>query len=290
MMTIIEMQQRRNELRLSYPRLAELSGVPLSTVQKVLGGVTPNPRQATLLALQRALCPEQYPDSLSQPSALCESSAYAAAAATEPEAEPPIKYMGEEMGYVINEARQGSYTLEDYYSIPDDIRVELIDGVLYMMSAPTNVHQLIAGKLHAMLLAFIESKGGSCVPFISPADVQIDCDDRSMLQPDVFVVCRHDKIKRRNTQGCPDLVIEVLSPSSRKKDMQIKRNKYESAGVREYWIVDPEKEKVIVFSFGENEDISAYGFEDSIPIHIFPHPCTLDFSKVKSYLDQVFSD
>lgn len=83
------------------------------------------------------------------------------------------------------EKRKGEYTLEDYYNMPEDRRVELIDGGIYDMAAPTPLHQLIAGAVYAGIRAFIRENGGDCIPFIAPADVQLDCDSRTMVQPDV---------------------------------------------------------------------------------------------------------
>ena len=80
--------------------------------------------------------------------------------------------------------------------------------------------------------------------FCLPVDVQLDCDNRTMLQPDVFVTCNKDKLKKRNVYGAPDFVVEILSPSTRRKDMTIKKEKYKKAGVREYWMVDIDNEKI----------------------------------------------
>ena len=129
--------------------------------------------------------------------------------------------------------KQGDYTLEDYYAIPDDIRVELIDGVIYDMSAPTSVHQLLTGFLFTQFMNHVMKEKGSCLPIVSPIDVQLDCDDRTMLQPDVVIVCDRKKVVHRCVYGAPDFVLEILSPSSRKKDSIIKLNKYMNAGVRE---------------------------------------------------------
>jgi hypothetical protein len=104
-----------------------------------------------------------------------------------------------------------------------------------------------------------------------------------MLVPDVFVVCESDEPKLSDEgyiDGAPDLVIEVLSPSTRKKDMFIKLEKYRNAGVREYWIVDLQKEKVIVYLFGEEPDIGLYGFDSRIPVGIYGGDCQIDFTEV----------
>ncbi len=147
----------------------------------------------------------------------------------------------EEAAYGVK--RQGEYTLEDYYAIPDERRVELIDGVIYDMAAPTFTHQLFNGKLYHRLESFVSGKKGKCIPVVSPIDVQLDCDNKTMVQPDVVVVCDRDKIINRCVYGAPDFVVEVLSPSSTKRDTAIKLRKYKEAGVREYWMIDPDKRK-----------------------------------------------
>ena len=83
----------------------------------------------------------------------------------------------------------------------------------------------------------------------APMDVQLDCDDKTMVQPDVMVVCDRDKITRKCIYGAPDLAVEILSDSTKKKDMYVKLGKYMEAGVREYWLVDPKGKKVIVYDF-----------------------------------------
>lgn len=176
--------------------------------------------------------------------------------------------------------RQGEYTLEDYYAIPDDIRVELIDGVIYDMSAPTLVHQRLAGRIFSILDVFVLSKKGKCIPFVSPIDVQLDCDDKTMVQPDVMVVCDRDKIRNRCLYGAPDFVVEILSPSTSKKDSTIKLNKYKAAGVREYWMVDPDKKKVVVYDWSKSEMPTVYGFDAKVPVGIFRGECEIDFPEI----------
>ena len=165
-MTVTEMNERKRELGYSYEQIAKLSGVPESTVRKVLGGITKAPRHATLLALSKAFRGRSITEE--KPSAAYQTAVYG------------------------TQKKQGEYTLEDYLALPDERRVELIDGVIYDMSAPTGYHQLIAGRLYAMLLAFISEKGGGGMPFVSPVDVQLDCDDKTIVQPDVLILC--DKV------------------------------------------------------------------------------------------------
>ncbi|MBQ9032323.1 MAG: Uma2 family endonuclease [Parasporobacterium sp.] len=178
---------------------------------------------------------------------------------------------------------QGFYTIDDYLALPDDQRVELIDGVIYDMGAPTIPHQLIGGDIYAQLLQYVKQKGGKCMPFIAPTDVQLDCDNRTMVQPDVLIVCDRSRINRKRIFGAPDFVAEVLSPSTKRKDILIKGRKYADAGVKEYWLIDPMEETVMVFDFREDFQISTYTFEDKVPVLLYGGDCVIDFREIKSY-------
>lgn len=180
--------------------------------------------------------------------------------------------------------KQGEYTVEDYYALPDDKRYELIDGVLYDMAAPTVAHQEIAFEIAVALRKYIKEKGGTCKVFMAPVDVQLDKDDRTMVQPDVFILCDQSKNVGRCIYGEPDMVIEITSPSTRKKDFGKKLEKYVDAGVREYWIVDVKNQKVIVYDlgedFGENMDLMIYGMDGEVPVGIYDGECKIDFEKI----------
>ena len=252
-MTIKEMQERKRELGYSYAQIAELSGLPLGTVQKVLGGITLTPRYDTIMALESVLGEEQ-------PMAVIES------------ARP------------YNVKKQGEYTLEDYYQYPDDIRMELIDGVIYDMTSPTSAHQIISGSIHSKMLQHVLNNGGKCLPMIAPIDVQLDCDDKTMVEPDVLIVCDRDKVIDRCVYGAPDFIIEVLSKSTKKKDSVIKLNKYLNAGVREYWMIDPDKKKVIVYDFAHDEYPIIYGFDAKVPVGIWNGDLEIDFAEVYDHV------
>ena len=201
-MTIEEMRQRKRELGLTNQMIAERSGIPLSTVQKVFAGATSSPRRETIEALERVLGQDKsavYGDPVTSDRMVCETSAAYNVSAVDGNS---------------SDTENRLYTLEDYLRLPDDQRVELIDGVFYDMAAPTTIHQSIAGFLHKKFLDFVMANKGPCFPFISPVDVQLDCDDKTVVQPDVLVVCDRTKYKNGRVFGAPDLVIEVLSPST----------------------------------------------------------------------------
>ena len=142
----------------------------------------------------------------------------------------------------------------------------MIDGVIYDVGAPTSIHQLIVTEIWKILREYIREKAGDCMPIASPIDVQLNCDDKTMVQPDVLVVCDREKVIRRCIYGAPDFIIEILSLTSRKKDMFTKLAKYKEAGVREYWLVDPDKKKVLVYDLEHEELPLIYGFDSKVPV------------------------
>ena len=286
------MREKKKEYGFSYGEIAKRSGLPLGTVQKVLGGFTKSPRRETLAALAGFLLPEQdlfleqahNSGTISDPVKSLQESRrqyhY-----TVPEEEPLYLRDGAP-AYVTGlpeGKKQGEYTIEDRNALPEDHPSELIDGVIYNMASPALRHQSISGAIYRQLWNYVDSQGGDCIPFIAPTDVRLDRDERTMVVPDVFVICQPDDDRMDNDKyinGAPDLIIEVLSPSTRRKDMFTKLHKYEAAGVREYWIVDPNKEKVIVYIFGEESDVSLYRFDSEVPVGIYQGKCRIDFQRV----------
>lgn len=185
---------------------------------------------------------------------------------------------------VEDEDKIGDKTLADYLALPDDVRVELIDGVFYDMSAPSGAHQTIAGKLFPMFDNFIEENHGPCLPYYE-YDVQLDRDDKTIVRPDIFVACHREQIHDERFYGAPDLVVEIVSPSNWKTDVKKKREKYEAAGVREYWMIFPKEQRVTVCDFeGKTPDVD-YTFHDKIPVKIWGGKCVIDFEKILTRLE-----
>ena len=164
-------------------------------------------------------------------------------------------------------------TYADYVKIDDDVRYELIDGVLYNMAAPKVTHQRISFRLSNMLGDFLQGK--SCEAFYAPIDVRLNANkaDDTVVQPDILVLCDKTKIdsKDRSIIGAPDMIIEVLSPSSAYMDRVVKFKKYQETGVREYWIVEPEHKTVNVNLLDTNNGRYYswnYGNSDLVPVHV----------------------
>lgn len=174
----------------------------------------------------------------------------------------------------------GEYTIEDYYAWPKDQRVELIDGTIYIMEAPGFVHQRIAAKILSRLDASIEKRKGSCIPLLSPVDVRLDCDDKTMIQPDLIIVCDKDKIKRWGIMGAPDFILEVLSRSTRRKDCTKKLQKYCDAGVREYWIIDPEKKILLTYDFMHDNLPCIYPLAGTAGLALYDGELQIDLDEI----------
>ena len=172
------------------------------------------------------------------------------------------------------------YTYADYLTWDDDTRWELIDGVPYAMSAPTRLHQKIIGSLHFQLYAFL--KGKPCEVYLSPFDVRLNADTRddTVVQPDILVVCDQSILNKAGCAGVPDMLVEILSPSTSLYDRVTKFNRYLQAGVREYWIIDPEFKTLAVHLLkGEDYITRVFAAGDTAPVHVL-EGCTIDLAEV----------
>ncbi len=163
-----------------------------------------------------------------------------------------------------------TYTIEDIYALPEGERAELIDGQLYMMSPPTYKHQKLVMELSSNIHNYIKSNGGPCEVLPAPLAVRLNADDKTYVEPDISVICDPNKITEKGVDGAPDFIIEIVSPGTQNKDYGVKLFKYRTAGVREYWIVNPAREIVNVYCFEKEENTNLYSFTDDIPVGIYP--------------------
>jgi len=251
-MTIEEMRERKRELGYSYEQLAEKANLPLGTVQKVLGGFTKAPRRATVEALERALTKEA-------PTSKQTSEATGTSAQSRDESKNYgyhvkesktgfVEEMADSYGQASHKT-QGNYNIRDYELLSVDQRMELIEGVLYDMASPSMAHQQITFMMGMQISNQIAAKKGTCVTFMAPTDVELFPGKPTIVQPDVMVICDPSIIKKKRIYGAPNFVIEVLSDSTKSKDLFTKSEVYEKAGVREYWMIDYEKRQIIMYGF-----------------------------------------
>ena len=250
-MTIEEMQQKKRELGLTYEEIAERSGLSVPTVQRIISGTTQNPRDYSKSLIEGVLSGFVIKE------------------------EPAFTYMTK---------KQGEYTIDDYYELPEEERCELIDGYIYDMATPTEIHQEIACILYRQLREHVDKNKGSCLPLISPLDMAIE--KKTVVQPDVQIRCRPF---RRDAKGhpLPDFVAEVISPSSRRRDYLLKLGKYIQAGVKEYWIIDYDKDLITVYLFGEEDsEVRTYRFRDPVPVSIWDGSCVIDFSSLDTAISE----
>lgn len=263
-MTLEEMKERKRILGYSNETLAEKSGVPIGTVQKVMAGLTRSPRQKTIEALTKVLASAD------------NRSANAWKRVSETGEFYPRYDPSAPWGFIAEpapayEVEDREYTIEDIRALPEGIRAELIDGKIYYMATPLRTHQKIVGEMHFSIMNHIRSKGGSCEVYTAPFGVYLFGDEGTYLEPDLTVICDKDKLDEEGCHGAPDWVVEVNSPSTRKRDNTIKLFKYRTAGVREYWIIHPEKRVTMVYIFEkEAEDMIVYSFDDGVASYIFP--------------------
>ena len=194
-----------------------------------------------------------------------------------------IPMLKEELVPYLAHKKQGEYTIDDYYNHTGEYRVELIDGVIYDISSPSTIHQIISLQLCIRFDQYIKIHKGNCIPFMAPMDVQLDSNDKTIVQPDILIVCDKSKINDNLIYGAPEFVIEVLSPSTQNKDIKINTAKYRKAGVKEYWIINPQTKQICVHIFIPNIETTLYSFEDKIPVGIWDGKCVVDFKEIYDY-------
>ncbi|MCR1843002.1 Uma2 family endonuclease [Murimonas intestini] len=172
------------------------------------------------------------------------------------------------------------YTETDYYNLPEDIRAELIDGQFYYQAAPSRIHQKILNAVNNTIYNYIKAKGGSCEVYPSPFAVKLFNDRKTIVEPDISVICDPDKLTDKGCTGAPDWIIEIISPGNSSHDYIRKLNLYTDAGVREYWIVNPIEQTIFVY-YLEKDSFKAtpYTFQDKIKVKIYDD-LWIDFQEI----------
>ena len=163
--------------------------------------------------------------------------------------------------------KSNSYTIEDIFSLPEGDRAELIDGQIYNMTPPSRQHQKLVSELTQSIGSYIKSKNGSCEVY--PAPFAVFLNTENYVEPDVSVICDKNKLSDRGCEEAPDFIIEIVSPSSRRMDYNRKNALYSDTGVREYWIVDPAKERTTLYLFEEDAAPMIVPFDQMIFSKIF---------------------
>lgn len=175
------------------------------------------------------------------------------------------------------------HTVEEILALPEGVRAELLDGEMFMMASPALIHQDTLVWLNVEIWNYIRDRGGKCKVLPAPFGVFLKNDDKNYVEPDIVVICNRDRLDERGCHGAPDWAIEIVSPSSKTMDYYKKLEAYSSAGVREYWVVDPVKETVVTYDLEHEEAPVMYHFTDSVKAGIFEE-LVVDFSELKTYL------
>lgn len=177
------------------------------------------------------------------------------------------------------------YTFADYLAWDGESRIEIMDGQLIMMAPPSRLHQEISGEIFAQLHNFLDGK--KCRVYAAPFAVRlfeendsIPEDIQTVFEPDISVVCDMSKLDEHGCKGAPDMVVEILSPSTAKRDLFFKMWQYRRSGVKEYWVVSPNEKNVAVYTLDDDYKVTAaYNQEDVAKVHVLPG-CFIELAKV----------
>lgn len=160
-------------------------------------------------------------------------------------------------------------TIKDIYKLPDGQRAELNDGIIYNISPPSRLHQKISGQLYKTIANYIDAHSGTCEVYPASFAAFLNQDDKTYVESDISVICDKRKLSDRGCDGAPDWIIEIVSPSSQRMDYLTKLLKYRTAGVREYWSVNPITQTVQVYSFEGERNSGQYAFKETIKSSIY---------------------
>ena len=283
-MDIYEMIRIKEERGYSIRQISEYSGVPEGTVRKIFEGRTAHPRVATMIALERVFTEDEnkyqgqrYKYDMQARAADVEYSKYLDEAGSAPS-------VVEETAFTYGERKL--LTVEDYDSLPEDCRAELIDGVLYDMGAPSFTHQDIITSMIVQISAFLSNKRSKCKVVPGPVDVQILRDNYNMLQPDVVIVCRDKCDIGHRISGTPSFVLEVVSKWSVRRDYIKKLDKYSDAGVDEYWILDPFKKMLTIYCNADNYAPTIVPLQGKRALTIFGGKLEIDLDEIAGIIEE----
>ena len=293
-MTTEELKKRKKRLRITTEYLANLAGLPVSTVSKVMTGETKKPSYITIEKIDAALCKEEakyriatylkcmlryfetHPDE--HRDEMTESEFERRYREKYDLDDKPIEYARPrkdpynedylvELNLALGKHKWNDVTALSTYG--EDRTAELIDGLVVKSEMPGMMHQNIVDEIGFEIKLFIKNNSGKCKAYTSGVNVYLDEDEHTLVIPDITVVCRDDIITDRGIWGAPDWVIEVTSPSTKVNDYGIKMQKYMKAGVREYWLIDTDAERIIVYVNNGQIITTIYTYSDRIPVNIY---------------------
>lgn len=184
------------------------------------------------------------------------------------------------MAQALKQPEPMFYTEDDYYDLPENIRAELIDGQFYFQAAPSRIHQKILNAINNTIYNYIRTKGGPCEVYPAPFAVKLQEDRKTIVEPDISVICDPAKLTDKGCSGAPDWIVEIVSPGNSGQDYIRKLQLYTEAGVREYWIVDPMKQQIMVYCLEEEKfELNWYTFQDKVKAGIY-EDFWIDFKEI----------
>lgn len=178
-------------------------------------------------------------------------------------------------------------SLEQYETLPENIRAEVFDGQIYYMAGPSQEHQTLSTELTTILNSYIKNRNFPCRVFHAPFDVKLSDNPLTIVQPDLMIVCDRDKLDGKRCNGAPDFIIEIVSPSTAADDYIRKLYYYKNANVREYWIVDPRRKTITVNYFEGNKLNIQYSFDSTVKVNIYDD-LYINFSDIADLLNISF--
>ncbi len=182
------------------------------------------------------------------------------------------------------QSKSNHITLAEYEALPEDSQIEIFEGIIYDMSAPSAEHQIISTELTTILNNYIKNRKGNCRVFHAPFDVKLSDNPLTIVQPDLLLLCDSSKLDGKRCNGAPDFIIEIVSTGNQSDDYIRKLYYYKTYGVREYWIVDPRKKTVIVNYFEGDLLSLSYSFDASIKVNIYAD-LYIDFAEISKTLN-----
>ncbi len=298
-MNIDDLKRRKKVLKLTVAELAYMAELPVSTVSKIMTGETKNPSYTTIERLDKVLLRMEMRSRVEAYRAAIEAyvlkhqdedfdekafeNLYRAEHGLSNDPIPfavPADSVNSDYKSSLAPYNRDLLTVDMFRDFGEDRNCELLNGYLIFNNAPNLRHQEIVQNLGRMIDHFIKNHHGGCRMFNVGVNVRLGDRNDTVLIPDIAVISNPDIIDEYGISGAPDWVIEVVSPSTKKRDYNDKMHKYMSSGVKEYWIVDPEKLRVTTYIEGEPMMAYIYDFEDDIPVYIYDGQLTVSISSL----------
>lgn len=189
------------------------------------------------------------------------------------------------ISYINKDTAQGSFTISDVLAFPDNVNIELIDGCIYDIGTASLIHQEISMYLSAKFYEYIRKNKGLCKVYTNFGLTFAD-DTQNYVIPDMGIICDKDKIKKDYVVGAPDFILEIASKNNWRNDYGVKCNLYRKKGIREYWILDPIKEYLIIHHFEKSSFPEIFHLSEVVGVRIYDNSLKIDLQEIKNIIDE----